>query len=66
STITFNWDDANKTLTIGERQGEFPGMLQERQFRIVKVSKGKGAGDGDVETFDRVITYTGQKTSVKL
>ncbi|MEJ2147176.1 MAG: glycoside hydrolase family 31 protein [Acidobacteriota bacterium] len=66
STITFNWDDANKTLTIGERQGEFPGMLQERQFRIVKVSKGKGAGDGDVETFDRVITYTGKKTSVKL
>ncbi len=66
STITFNWDDANKTLTIGERQGEFPGMLQERQFRIVKVSKGKGAGDGDVETFDTVITYTGKKTSVKL
>ena len=66
STITFNWDDANKTLTIGERQGEFPGMLQERQFRIVKVSKGKGAGDGDVEAFDKVITYTGKKTSVKL
>ncbi|MFZ0430630.1 MAG: TIM-barrel domain-containing protein [Acidobacteriota bacterium] len=66
STITFNWDDANKTLTIGERQGEFPGMLQERQFRIVKVSKGKGAGDGDIETFATVITYTGKKTSVKL
>jgi alpha-D-xyloside xylohydrolase len=66
STITFNWDDANKTLTIGERQGEFPGMLKERQFSIVKVSKGKGAGDGAVETFDKVITYTGKKTSVKL
>jgi len=66
STITFNWDDATQTLTIGERQGQFPGMLKERQFSIVKVSKGKGAGDGVVEAFDKVITYTGKKTSVKL
>ena len=66
STITFNWDDADQTLTIGERKGEFPGMLQERTFSIVKVSQGKGAGDGVVDKFDKVITYTGKKTAVKL
>lgn len=27
STISFLWDDANSTLTIGERQGTFAGML---------------------------------------
>ena len=33
STITMHWDDASKTLTIGDRQGEFPGMLKKRKFR---------------------------------
>jgi alpha-D-xyloside xylohydrolase len=66
STITFSWDDAEQTLTISERKGSFPGMLEERKFNIIKISKGKGAGDGVVEEFDKVITYTGQKTSVKL
>jgi alpha-D-xyloside xylohydrolase len=66
STITLSWNEANKTLTIGDRKGEFPGMLKDRQFSIIKVSKGKGAGDGVVEEFDKVITYTGKKTSVKL
>ncbi|MBN2590787.1 MAG: DUF5110 domain-containing protein [Sedimentisphaerales bacterium] len=66
STIAFNWDDVNMTLTIGERKGEFPGMLKERKFNIVKVSKGKAAGDGVVEKFDEVVTYTGKKISVKL
>ena len=66
STMTFKWDDANQTLTIGDRKGEFPGMLNERQFSIVKVSKGKGAGDAVVEEFDKVVTYTGSKMVVKL
>jgi len=32
STIEFRWDDAFRTLTIGERKGSFPGMLRERSF----------------------------------
>jgi alpha-D-xyloside xylohydrolase len=66
STIIFSWDDAKQTLTISERKGSFPGMLEERKFNIIKVSKGKVAGDGVVDEFDKVITYTGQKKSVKL
>jgi alpha-D-xyloside xylohydrolase len=34
STITFRWDDRNHTLTIANRQGNYPGMLQQRQFSI--------------------------------
>ena len=37
STIPIVWDDASRTLTIGARQGSFPGMLQQRKFRIVAV-----------------------------
>jgi alpha-D-xyloside xylohydrolase len=35
STITFNWNDKQRTLTIADRQGSFPGMLAERQFTVV-------------------------------
>ena len=65
STITFSWNDANKTLTIGERQGEFPGMLKERKFSIVKVSKNNGDGIDKAENYDKVVTYDGKKIVVK-
>ncbi|MBR6867787.1 MAG: DUF5110 domain-containing protein [Prevotella sp.] len=35
STITFSWNDKQRTLTIADRQGSFPGMLAERQFIVV-------------------------------
>ena len=66
STITFTWDDAKKTLIINSRKGTFPGMLNERKFRIVKVSKNKGIGMETVEKYDKVVTYKGQKVVVDL
>ena len=35
TTIPFHWNDKTRTLTIGERKGEYPGMLAKRQFTIV-------------------------------
>ena len=35
ATIRLEWDDASRKLTIGERQGTFPGMLEKRTFHIV-------------------------------
>ena len=35
ATITFRWSDHSRTLTIGTRQGNYPGMLQSRKFTIV-------------------------------
>ena len=35
STITFKWSDRSRTMTIGQRQGSYPGMLQQRQFTFV-------------------------------
>jgi alpha-D-xyloside xylohydrolase len=66
STITFIWNDKNKTLTIGDRQGSFPGMLSERKFNIVLVSGNKGIGMDVTEAFDRTITYKGKKLVTKL
>ena len=35
--IPLHWDDASCTLTIGAREGSFPGMLQSRVFTVVVV-----------------------------
>jgi alpha-D-xyloside xylohydrolase len=43
STIPFKYDETTSSLTIGARQGEFPGMLKTRTFEIVWVSKDKPA-----------------------
>lgn len=66
SAITFRWNDTDKTLTIEDRKGSYPGMLVEQTFNIVKVSENKGAGDVAVEKYDKTITYNGEKTIVKL
>ena len=55
STITFNWNDKSRTLSIGERQGSFPGMLQNRQFTIVMPDGKK-----------KEINYDGNKTQISL
>ena len=44
STIPLAWNDAAKTLTIGDRAGGFPGMLESRTFNIVIVTDNRGAG----------------------
>ena len=63
STITFSWDDAKKTLTIGDRNGAFPGMLDTRKFNIVLVNAGKGIG---APATGKEVLYTGKKMTVKL
>jgi alpha-D-xyloside xylohydrolase len=65
STITFAWDDAKQVLTINDRKGSFPGMLNERNFNIVWVSKKKGVGMNPVDTYDRVVAYRGKRVVVK-
>ena len=65
STIPLTWNDAAGTLTIGPRQGKFPGMVRERTFRIVFVSEGHGNGVAETEPADQVVAYTGKTLAVK-
>jgi alpha-D-xyloside xylohydrolase len=65
ATITFNWNDAKKTLTISDRKGSFPGMLAERKFKVVVVGKNQGVGDNTTDKFDKVIAYSGKKVVLK-
>jgi len=64
ATIPLAWNEAARTLTIGARQGSFPGMLTNRTFRVVWVSSGHGAGLTNTPTADAVIPYTGNAVQV--
>ena len=64
ATIPLHWDDAKRALTIGERKGEFPGMLQQRTFRIVLVHERHGIGVMPEEKPDRVVQYAGKPLTV--
>ncbi len=64
--IPFVWDDAKRVLTIGDRKGSFPGMLEKRIFSIVVVTLGKGDGVSVCEKPDKQVIYSGKKTTIKL
>ena len=65
TTIQFNWDDANRTLTIGSREGEFPGMLKSRKFNFVIVDTKNGIGSEQSKKFTKKVSYNGKAKSVK-
>ena len=65
ATIPIKWDEAKQTLTIGERSGTFPGMLEKRTFQIVWVKTGHGIGVEPTIKPDKIIKYSGRKISVK-
>jgi alpha-D-xyloside xylohydrolase len=64
--IPIQWDDATRTLTIGRRAGSFPGMLGERTFQVVVVSKTKPAGFSFAPAVDQTVHYRGDVVEVKL
>jgi alpha-D-xyloside xylohydrolase len=64
ATIPISWTEADRKLTIGKRQGKFPGMLKERTFHIVWVSPDHGTGIPSVESADAVVHYNGNTLQV--
>jgi alpha-D-xyloside xylohydrolase len=66
SNIPISWDEATKTLTIGDRKGSFPGMLTQRTFRVVGVSSGKPVALDLEKSGVKEVLYGGKKLTVKL
>jgi alpha-D-xyloside xylohydrolase len=65
SSITFLWDDVNRMLIIGNREGLFTSMLVNRKFRIVLVDTNKGINSDRAERYDKELAYTGKKITVQ-
>lgn len=65
TTIPIKWNNASRTLTIGDRMGTYPGMPSEIQFRIIWVSPGHGASESIEQRPDQVVSYQGKKIVVE-
>nr|WP_199077778.1 TIM-barrel domain-containing protein [Pedobacter sp. ASV19] len=63
ATIDFKWSEKDKTLTLSDRIGDFPGILKNRTFKILLVGQGKGIGTSPATSFDKIIVYKGQSIS---
>jgi alpha-D-xyloside xylohydrolase len=61
----FQWDDANRRLTIADRKGSFPGMLKERSFNLIIVGPDHGIGVAATGNPDKVILYQGERQTVQ-
>ncbi|HEY5380916.1 MAG TPA: TIM-barrel domain-containing protein [Acidobacteriaceae bacterium] len=66
STIALAWTDAGRTLTLGARQGSYPGMPSQLEFRIVLVRPGHGVGEPEASNPDKVFTYNGSAMKISL
>lgn len=60
STIKFDWNDASKTLTISNREGDFPGMLKSRQFRLIVFENNRKS-----QFSHKTISYNGKIQKIK-
>ncbi len=59
ATIPFVYDDARRTLTIGAREGDYPGMIRERQITVRLITPENPAGK------DVTISYQGKPLVVE-
>ena len=66
SIIPLKYDDEEQTLTIGESEGQFSGMLKNRTFEVVWIRKSKQVGFDFSKEPDSVIKYNGSLQTVKM
>ena len=66
ATIQFKWNDRARTLTIGKREGSFPGILRDRKFLVVLVKPDHGTGFDQTSRPDQIISYTGTQVTVQI
>ena len=66
TNIPLRYDEAARTLTIGARQGSFPGMAARRTFRVVWVRKDRPT-PWDLDAVPaQTVAYDGTAATVKM
>jgi alpha-D-xyloside xylohydrolase len=65
ASIPINWNEAGNKLTIGKRQGAYPGMPAQRTFRILFASAKNARGFAFDSKPDQSVTYAGDPVEVK-
>ncbi len=65
SNFVIKWDDKKNTLSISKREGNYPGMVQCRNLRLVKVDKNTGIGVEE-STGGKIVKYEGKHLKIKM
>ena len=65
ATVELVWNDAARTLSIGDRKGAFQGMIPLRKYNVVVAAPDLNAGIAEAVNERKTIIYSGQKTIVK-
>ena len=66
ATIDISYDDQSRTVTFGQLQGQFPGMLKQRRFNVVLVTP-DSPRPLDLEAPEgKLVDYVGKALSVQL
>ena len=66
STIDIRYNEQEKTLTIGKRNGKFEGMLKERRFNIVYVTPANAQPLNLDNPKGKTVTYNGKAITIRL
>jgi alpha-D-xyloside xylohydrolase len=64
ATISLSWEESSHTLSIGDRIGTFPGMLESRTFHVVFVGENHGTGSALTQAPDKTVHYAGKELTV--
>ena len=64
ATIDITYDDATKTVSFGTLKGQFPGMLKERRFNVVLISKDAPKALNLDNPEGKMVEYKGKAVSV--
>jgi alpha-D-xyloside xylohydrolase len=64
AVIPFTYNEKEKKLVIGDREGEFDGMLEFRKFNVIFVSKNHPVGFKPDRTEGILVEYDGTRIEV--
>ena len=66
SVIPLRWDERSSVLTIGTRQGSYPGMIEHRKFRVMLVGSAHGVGVDASGVANAEISYEGKEVQATI
>lgn len=64
SRIPFSYNDKSGVVTIGERAGQYKGMVAKRQFKLRFIKPGVSSTD-NFDVADKTVSYEGKAVTVK-
>jgi alpha-D-xyloside xylohydrolase len=62
--VPLRWDDASRTLVLGDGQGSYPGMPERVRIRLVVVKEAHGVGEEPTEESDGEALYEGRELRI--